>query len=276
MTEGTDTPTDGLAAEAPAESKTSQPVAAEEATPVIETEKDTAETDKPEGDKPAGEDESDVEKPKRRSGYERMKRRALMAEAELANARLKSLDAPETKSDDKAPREEDFGGDWGKFVAATAAYEASKAVKETLRADKQETLKDRASGIQREVMADFEERAEAYKATAKDFDEVVGKFVQGGGKFADHVRDLVVDSDKGPELAYFLAKNPSKAIELNTMSPLRAAREIGALETTLSRPPTKATRATPPVSAPKGGTAPPQDQNSILDAWMKKTYGKDA
>ncbi len=274
MTEGTDTPTDGQAAQAPAESETSKPAEAQAATPDNETEQTPDATAKPEGEEAQGDDgESEGEKPKRRSGYDRMKRRALMAEAALANERLRREAAPKDGAgEDKAPREEDFNGDWGKFIAASAAYEAAKAVKDTLRSDKEGDAKTRAAEIQAEIQADFKERAEAYKATAKDFDEVIGKFVDGGGKFTDTVRDLVLESDKGPELAYFLAKNPAVAKNLNSLSEREAAKQIGALEATLSRPQAKTTKAPPPIRPPSGGASPPVDLQSLAKSDNADAY----
>src|ERR1700756_3693538 len=102
------------------------PAAEETETPATETEtKEETATEEP-----AAEETED--RPKRESGYLRMKRRALIAEAQLANARLKEVGTKSSEADAKAPKEEDYNGDWGKFIAATAAYEAAKAVKGSL------------------------------------------------------------------------------------------------------------------------------------------------
>lgn len=223
-----------------------------------ETTEETAEAEQPEA---AKEEQETEEEPKRESGYKRMKRRALIAEAQLANARLKEV-GTKAATDDKAPKEEDFNGDWGKYIAATAAHEAAKAVKGSLAEDRQAAEQDRAAKLNQEVLADFEERTEAFKTKAKDFDDVVSGYVAKGGKFSDAVRELVMDSDVGPQLTYHLAKNPVIANKLNALSPLQAAKEIARLEDSLSKPSTKATSAVPPVKAPKGGSTGNFDPNT--------------
>lgn len=222
--------------------------ATEQAAETTATKEETAEPEKAEAE--------ETEKPKRPSGYERMKRRALIAEAQLANARLRDAGSKASDAgakDDKAPREEDFNGDWGKYIAATAAYEAAKAVKGTLEQDKRSASETRVAELQSEVLADFEERKEEFKAKAKDFDDVVSSFVDKGGKFSDAVRDLVLDSDVGPQLTYHLAKNPAIANRLNSLPPLQAAKEIARIEDTLSKAPAKATKAPAPLTDVRGG-----------------------
>jgi len=224
-------------AEAPAETETP------------ETTEETAE-----GEQPEAEETEESEKPKRESGYSRMKRRALIAEAQLANARLKEV-GTKTEADDKAPKEEDFNGDWGKYIAAMAAHEAAKAVKGSLAEDRKASQQSHAERLNQEVLSDFNERADAFKTKAKDFDDVVEDFVSKGGKFSDAVRELVMDSDVGPQLTYHLAKNPILANKISSLAPLQAAKEIARIEDTLSKPPTKATKAPAPVKTPSGGAS---------------------
>lgn len=221
--------------------------------PATETETpettETAEAETPEAE--TEETETTEDRPKRESGYSRMKRRALIAEAQLANARLKEV-GTETK-DDKAPKEEDFNGDWGKYIAATAAYEAARAVRGSLAEDRKVSQQTHAERLNQEVLADFNERADAFKSKAKDFDDVVEGFVAKGGKFSDAVRELVMESDVGPQLTYHLAKNPVLANKISSLAPLQAAKEIARLEDTLSNTSVKPTRAPAPLTPVKGG-----------------------
>jgi len=238
-----------------------------ETTETTETTEETAEGEQPEAETEETEEESP--KQKRESGYSRMKRRALIAEAQLANARLREV-GTETK-DDKAPKEEDFNGDWGKYIAATAAYEAAKAVKGSLAEDRKASQQTRAEQLNQEVLADFNERADAFKSKAKDFDDVVETFVSGGGKFSDAVRELVMDSDLGPQLTYHLAKHPVLANKISSLPPLQAAKEIARLEDTLSKPSTKPTKAPAPMTQVKGGASGNFDPASAdMDAYVAK------
>lgn len=243
--------------------------------PVTETAKEETTAETVEKTEPAEETE---DRPKRESGYSRMKRRALLAEAQLANARLSQ--ATGTKADDKddkAPREEDFNGDWGKYIAASAAHEAAKAVKGSLADDRRSAQEARAAELNQQVLDEFQERTEAFKAKATDFDDVVSGFVSSGGKFSDAVRDLVMDSDVGPQLTYYLAKNPVVANKLNGLTPLHAAKEIARIEDTLSKPSTKTTQAPPPTKPLNGGSGPAIDPRTGPDdmaafaTWLNKS-----
>lgn len=240
--------------------------------PVEVTETETPETEtaeKPEGEEAKPETEETEEKPKRISGYDRMKRKNQYLQSEIL--RLREQASKPAAEEAKAPREEDFGGDWGKFIAASAAFEAAKAVKDTLSANKKADTDSKVAELQSEVLSDFEERAEAFKAKAKDFDDVVSKFVDGGGKFSDPVRELVTESEFGPQLAYHLAKHPSIVNKLNALPPLQAAKEIGRLEDTLSKPSTRATQARTPLAAPKGAASGTFDPASAsMDEYIAK------
>lgn len=266
MSEETDGTTATQAAEAPAKVETS----------TAETPSSETVTEKPEaeGSQPEAEESGEAsEKPKRQSGYDRMKRKNQYLQSEIL--RLQEQASKPAAEPDKAPREEDFSGDWGKFIAATAAYEAAKAVKDTIKSDKAEATQARVAELRSEVMADFEERAESFKAKATDFDDVIAKFMDGGGKFSDPVRELVTESDVGPQLAYHLAKHPSVANKINALPPLQAAKEIARLEDTLSKTSTKATKAPAPLTPVKGGAGPAFDPHTTDDmeafaSWLKK------
>jgi len=271
MSEGPDETVDinTQVAEAPAEIETKTPETAE-----------PADDGPPDGDppKPAalkGDDEepSEPEKPKRPSGYDRMTRKNQYLQSEILRLQEQaSKPAPEA---DKAPKEEDFGGDWGKYIAATAAYEAAKAVKGSLDADRKTANEAKVTELRSEILSDFEERTEAFKAKATDFEDVIGEYVNKGGKFSDVVRELVMESDLGPQLTYHLAKNPAVANKLNSLSPLQAAKEFARLEDTLSKP-SKATQAKPPITPPKGGAstsidpATGPDDMEAFATWLKK------
>ena len=267
MTEGTDTPTETQVAEAPAKVETSNPE-------ITSPDNETAKTDdaaNPEAEQAEGEAEStESEKPKRVSGYDRMKRKNQYLQSEIL--RLQELASKPAAETDKAPREEDFNGDWGKFIAATAAYEAAKAVKDTLTADKKSANESKMAELRSEVLSDFEERAETFKAKAKDFDEVIEKFTTSGGKFSDVVRELVTESDVGPELAYHLAKHPAVANKVNSLPPLQAAKEIARLEDSLSRPSNRATKAPPPLKTPTGGASAPVDLAALAKSEDASDY----
>jgi len=84
--------------------------------------------------------------------------------------------------------------------------------------------------------------------------------------------DAIKESEFGPEIAYFLAKNPGEAWKLAQMSQYSAIKEIGKIEARLNQPEktqkTQVTKAPPPI-IPSGGTAALTDKD-IADLPMEE------
>lgn len=115
-----------------------------------------------------------------------------------------------------------------------------------------------------------------------DFVEVVSK---ADIAISPALQEALRDSDKGPDLVYHLAKNPSEAERLNSMSVRQMDREIGRLELTIgtkAAPPPPAARTTtapPPVKPGSQASAPantdPAHMNmSEFEAWAKASGSK--
>ncbi len=179
------------------------------------------------------------------------------------------------ETEEKAPREEDYNGDWFAWQRAMTAYEAGKAA--TAAIEKQFKTKEdseRATKQSEAVRARAEahaERVEDAKEVIKDFDDVMAEMK--GVNVRNDVIEEIMSSEKSALLAYHLAKNPEKLDAMNRMSPRELAREMGRLEATVQMPtPKKQTSAPPPASAVKGG-ASPSSPDADLAAYLKKTYG---
>lgn len=275
--------TDETGAAAPAtEQASTAPAVTEQATPNTsvpnaDAATENAETGK-ETEQPApGGDEDSSDEPKRLTRNQRLQRKAARLSTMVAEqaAELERLrQAREQSNADSAPKEADFNGDYFAYQTAKAAYDAAQLVRKDLadreERDTQRSLADR----QREANEEFLERVEDIKKTVTDYDKVIDTFANAGGRFAPHVIEEIRDSDKGPMLAYHIAKVPGLAAELNALSPRDAAREIGRLEARVSLPqPKKQTQAPAPLSAIKGGASPSKDPASMsmgeYIAWRK-------
>ncbi len=77
--------------------------------------------------------------------------------------------------------------------------------------------------------------------------------------------ETLMESEKGPEVAYYLSANRETAKRIQEMSPLQAARELGRIEATLALPkPRTETKAPPPPSTLTGSTKnPSKDPNNM-------------
>jgi hypothetical protein len=90
--------------------------------------------------------------------------------------------------------------------------------------------------------------------------------------------EVIQSAEKGPELAYYLGKNPEVGQQLAQMAPLDMARELGRIEATKLVPPEKPESKTPPPPPKlKAGNAPtritsdsPESDKLSDSEWLKR------
>lgn len=161
------------------------------------------------------------------------------------------------------------------YIDALTDWKADQAVAKRLEADSTRKVAETRAQT-------FAERQVQARATMPDYDEVVGG---SDTPIANHVGEVILESDLGPQLAYHFAKNPDVLMRLNSMSPTAAAREIGRLEATLSAKPAVPAAPTKKVSntpAPAGtlGTqgraTTPALQNLSMEEYMKQRKAQGA
>ncbi|BAQ43974.1 hypothetical protein Maq22A_c02485 [Methylobacterium aquaticum] len=230
----------------------------------------------PEGGKPEGSPEEPKPRPKR-TGIERMRDRIARLEAENANLRSAPSGAGEDrkaaleKEIGAAPKEADFA-DFMEFEDAKADYRVRKALAEQRLADREVQTSRTQYAARQEAVEAFQERMDEARDRIPDFDRVLNE--AKGREVAPHLTDLIVESEKGALLAYYLAKNPAELQRLNGMGERQAAKAVGALEhrLTLAKPKT-ATKAPAPARPVSGGAAP-SSPDAEGDAWLAKTYGR--
>jgi len=144
---------------------------------------------------------------------------------------------------DVEPKVDDFT-DYGDFVKASVTYQVTQA----LRTKQSE---DTITQTVQERTKKFFTSAEPFKKETPDFDALVQSptFVQ-----SDSVVEGILHSTKGPQIAYFLAKNPEITSRLNQLSPFEVALEIGRMEERLTPPAPKViTQAPKPLQNVSGG-----------------------
>lgn len=243
-------------AENPADSAHEEPVTLAPEAEEREPEADSGDAE-PEGERgdEAGQNEESEEgegkKPEKLSRNQRKNRKL----AEQA-AKIKELEDRLVRlhggADDLAlPRPEEFPDNYPAFARALRAYEVRRAVREeNARGAK---ASEAAAELQRVRVSAYNERLTEVKDRIPDFEETLQEARRTD--IRDDVRDLILESAKGPLIAYHLAKNLDKVAELNRMPQLAAAREIGRLEARIRGPqPKRQTSAPPPLTPPRGGT----------------------
>lgn len=265
-------------AEAPAE----EPVNLDAPAEVTEVAKETEvkEGEPKEAGEPAGE-----EQPKKLSGAARSKIREtrLLQELQQREREIEELrrSAPAKASEtteEKAPIEADFNGDFFAFRDATSAFAARQAIRDELRKDRetreQSASKTKQTEIARERSVAHLERVEDAREVIADFDQTMK--AMDGVNVRQDVIDEIMSSDKSALLAYHLAKNPSELAAMDRMSARELARAMGRLEATLDLPTVKKQTSAPAPLAPlKGGAAGSFDPEkaSMDDYVAKRTAG---
>ncbi|CAN7662850.1 hypothetical protein LJR009_006048 [Bosea sp. LjRoot9] len=271
-------------ASAPADGEQSEDGTTAKAAEASETgtdEQDGTDGQQPEG---AGEEEEQDKPKKRRSGVERLKRErdALRNEVELLRSRTPvvddgaAIDGLVRREIGDPPSEDDFRGDWFAYERALTAYEAERRiVTREVKALASQVASHSAERMS-DLVEDFNDRVSDAAKVIPDFLDVVGKTNDRTHPVSPVVGQLILESEKGALLQYHFARNPADLRRLNGLSPLGAAREMGKIEARLSlAKPTTATRAPPPVTAPKGG-ASPSSQEARMEAYLKRQYGDRA
>lgn len=170
-------------------------------------------------------------------------RRAEQLQREIDALKGKKSEGPNTDdaagSDPNEPKPGDFKT-VGEYTRALVKYEAKKAGESGKAQADQTKQQERAT----ELVSAFAKRQDEFKAATPDYEDVVGSTELIVPNIA---MQYLVESELGPQLSYYLAKNPDEAARLRTLSPSRCLAELGKMETKLEKPATP----TPKVDAGK-------------------------
>lgn len=117
----------------------------------------------------------------------------------------------------------------GEYTRALVKYEAKRAG-ETGKAQADQSKQQEHAN---ELVSAFTKRQDDFKAATPDYEDVIG----GTELIIPNIAmQYLIESDVGPQLGYYLAKNPDEAARLRTLSPSRCLAELGKLETKVEKP----------------------------------------
>ena len=194
---------------------------------------------------PASPDKTEDETRKAKAEKTRDRIQDLSRKAREAEARAVAAEKRIAELTAARPKEGDFSD--------PVEYDRAM-LRHAVREGRVDELKVEREGVAKEAEAAKAEIWQARVAVAieamPDFAEVAYK-----APITDAVASIVADSEKGPEIAYFLGKNPDEAKRISSLSPLAAAREIGRLEAEMTPKPRKISNAPPPVDTVGGGAS---------------------
>ena len=88
------------------------------------------------------------------------------------------------------------------------------------------------------------------------------------------MQDAIMESEKGPQLAYYLVNHPDEASKIAVMSPRGAILALGRIEERLENPTAKKTTSAPPPLTPIGSSgkvakAPEDMSQAEFEKWRR-------
>lgn len=231
---------------------------------------ESEEADTKESEESEEEEKESKEKPKKKGGFQRRidKLNAAKAEAQREAEYWKRMALEKGAGDSKAeskveqetpataddePQPEDYETH-KEYVKALTKWEIKQANKESDQKAQEKNLEiERANLVKsyNERMKSFAEKVEDFHEVLADVDDIA---------LSPAVREIILSSENGPELAYELAKSREEFARVCKLPPIAAAREMGKIEARIAKAaseekkpePKKITKAPKPID-PVGG-----------------------
>lgn len=180
-------------------------------------------------------DKDSLDKPKKKSGSQRLKHRLQLEQQEKEYWKEQALkagkpkeEAPKEQKAEGKPKAEQFDTHED-YVEALTEWKLDQREKEReAKAKESQTKTEHQKQVER-----FQKGVSEFKAKHADFDEVMDDVDDIPMSLA--MQSVFLESENGPELAYELAKNREEYERISKLGPLAAAKEIGKLEAKLAK-----------------------------------------
>lgn len=179
---------------------------------------------------------------------------ALKAEAD-GDAKPKVADTPRPKRDtfDNPDAYDDALVTWAADNAArkaTAEVEA-KAATRTAEAEQARKTEEQQKRVTERVTS-WQDKRTAFMKDHPDFEDVAES---DDVKISPAMTELLLEADNGPELAYALGKDPELSAKIASLSPAKAALEMGKFAASVEAAKKPKVSKTPPPAKPIGSRA---------------------
>jgi hypothetical protein len=232
-----------------------------EAIPEVPVE--TTETPAPATEETQVEQESEEKKQgkfQRRLDRQKTARIVAETEARILREQLAAVQkSPATEPTGTEPTRDQFEN-YEDYIEARATYRAELKAAELVDKklnEKEQTERSAREAVQHRTISEhWTKREAAFTESADDYEDLVVPFVQEEMQQIDlTTRRAIVESDLGPNILYYLAKNPDEFERIADLSPLRQIAEIGKLEDKVAKPPAKKASNAPDPIKPVGTKA---------------------
>ena len=216
---------------------------------------------------------------RRQRQLNRERERRIQAETELRLLR-EQYQARQPKAEEASdePQREKFNS-YEEYIEARATWRAEKAAEERARKILEESRKEetesRDKQSQEAKVREWNAKLDKARDEIEDFEEVCA---DSEAPVTKPMSDAILESDKGPLIAYYLAKNPEEAERISKLSPSKQAAAIVNLEDKVSRPVKQPSKAPDPIR-PVGqkaevGKDPTRMTDEEYSAWRRERKEK--
>lgn len=223
-----------------------------------------------------GDDPADEPAPKKKGGFqrkidqltrekyeERLRRESL--EQELTQFRKQSPDSLDAEPGPE-PKLENFG-EVDQFTKAHAEWAKRTGYQQAIREAEAKTAKDNSRQVAASLAAKEDNARQKYPDYQQAIEPVAPLIMRD-----PIMKQFMIDSDHGADVAYALAKDPVKFSELAQLSPLNRVRELIKLEARITAPPppkpvTKAPEPIKPVGSSEKAAFDPE--TAPMEAYSK-------
>ena len=163
------------------------------------------------------------------------------------------------------PTLEQFDHDTDKWAAAYSVW-SDQRVQAVAKAQVGQAMREQVSVNEAEASrARWQDKSQDFSEKHPDFETVISNPAL---KITPDMLSVFQDSDKGPDIAYHLGKNPDIAAKIARLPRNKMALAIGRLERDLSTPKPQPTNAPQPPN-PVGGQQPTVDPGEMgIDDWI--------
>ena len=229
----------------------------------IEAEEPKPETKEAEVVQEVKEDEpQDGAKPKEKLGGFTKKLAAKDARIAELEAKLSEQPAKTVETPSDKPKLDDFET-YDQYTEALTDWKFEQKAKEQESKSREQALRNEA----KQRVETYGAKADEFAKENPDFDEVVAE----SDVFTPIMVQAIQESDVGPEVAYYLAKNPEEASKIARLGIVAMNRAIGRIEAKLeskeAKPAVKTTNAPPPIKpVSKSASTTVDPYNTQMDA----------
>lgn len=208
-------------------------------------------------------DDEEVPVVKKKGGFQKRIDKLTTRTREL-EAELAALKAPKTESsaavEEVAP-DPLFFESQAEYVAALVKFETAKAKKEAIAELKAESVKEAEKKVEEVKVSTWQERVQNAHKAHPDLADLLEQDLP----VSPIVNDVLIESEIGGELLYYLASNPEELADISKKGPIAAAKALGLIEDRLLKaaekkdeeketpPEVKITKAKKPIAPVTGG-----------------------